>query len=138
MGLHIPIYPVRGQLLELRVPDPQLNASISYAGMYLVRKADGTTLAGTTEEHDSGFANHPTAAGARLFSAPPCTWRRLSKRPTCRIRSPGCDPVARPLATARSRARLAGPLHGQRSLSQRHAPQCHQHTPHCRFDHHRS
>lgn len=63
IGWQIPIYPVRGQLLELRVPDPQLHASISYHGMYLVRKADGTTLAGATEEHDSGFANHPTSAG---------------------------------------------------------------------------
>jgi glycine oxidase len=63
VGLRIPIYPVRGQLLELRVPEPQLHASISYNGMYLVHKADGTTLAGATEEHDSGFANHPTTQG---------------------------------------------------------------------------
>jgi glycine oxidase len=63
VGWHIPIYPVRGQLLELRVPQPQLHASISYNGMYLVHKADGTTLAGATEEHDSGFANHPTPQG---------------------------------------------------------------------------
>jgi glycine/D-amino acid oxidase-like deaminating enzyme len=35
--------------------------------MYLVRKADGITLAGTTEEHDSGFANHPTAAGRQAI-----------------------------------------------------------------------
>jgi glycine oxidase len=62
-GWQIPIYPVRGQLLELRVPEPQLHASISYNGMYLVRKADGSTLAGATEEHDSGFANHPTSEG---------------------------------------------------------------------------
>lgn len=63
VGWRIPIYPVRGQLLELRVPDPQLHASISYNGMYLVHKADGTTLAGATEEHDSGFANRPTSQG---------------------------------------------------------------------------
>lgn len=63
VGLRMPIYPVRGQLLELRVPDPQLRTSISYGGSYLVHKADGVTLAGTTEEHDSGFANHPTDAG---------------------------------------------------------------------------
>ena len=63
LGWKIPVNPVRGQLLELRVPDPQLQASISYGGMYLVHKADGTTLAGTTYEPDSGFANHPTAAG---------------------------------------------------------------------------
>ncbi len=36
---------------------------ISYGGMYLVRKADHTTLAGATEEHESGFANHPTPTG---------------------------------------------------------------------------
>jgi glycine oxidase len=67
VGLHLPVYPVRGQLLELRVAEPQLNASISYGGTYLVRKADGITLAGTTEEHDSGFANHPTAAGRQAI-----------------------------------------------------------------------
>jgi glycine oxidase len=31
--------------------------------MYLLHKADGITLAGTTYEQDSGFANHPTPAG---------------------------------------------------------------------------
>jgi len=64
VGLKIPVYPVRGQLLELLVPDPQLHACPFYRDMmYLVRKADGTTLAGTTYEPDSGFANHPTPAG---------------------------------------------------------------------------
>jgi glycine oxidase len=67
LGLRVPIYPVRGQLLELRVPDPQLQATISYDGMYLVRKADGITLAGATEEHDSGFVNQPTAAGRQII-----------------------------------------------------------------------
>ena len=67
LDLRIPIYPVRGQLLELRVPDPQLRATISYGGMYLVHKADGITLAGTTEEHDSGFVNQPTAAGRQAI-----------------------------------------------------------------------
>jgi glycine oxidase len=67
IGFHVPVYPVRGQLLELQVPDPQLVASISYGGMYLVHKADGTTLAGTTEEHDSGFANHPTPTGRQAI-----------------------------------------------------------------------
>lgn len=67
VGLRLPIYPVRGQLLKLRVPDPQLRATISYGGMYLVHKADGLTLAGTTEEHDSGFVNQPTAAGRQAI-----------------------------------------------------------------------
>jgi glycine oxidase len=63
LGLHVPIYPVRGQLLELRAPEPQLQATLSYQGMYVIRKADGVTLAGATEEHKSGFANHPTSEG---------------------------------------------------------------------------
>ena len=67
LDLQIPVYPVRGQLLELRVPDPQLRMTISYGGMYLVHKADGITLAGTTEEHDSGFVNQPTAAGRQAI-----------------------------------------------------------------------
>ncbi|NLE77891.1 MAG: FAD-binding oxidoreductase, partial [Chloroflexi bacterium] len=63
LGMRAPIYPVRGQILELRLPDPQLQASISYGGGYVVHKADGTTLAGTTEEHESGFVNETTPQG---------------------------------------------------------------------------
>jgi glycine oxidase len=63
VGLEIPVYPVRGQLLELLVPNSQLRASPSHNDMYLLHKADGITLAGTTYEVDSGFANHPTSAG---------------------------------------------------------------------------
>lgn len=63
IGLKIPVYPVRGQLLHLRVPDPQLNASMSHDHMYLTHKADGVTVAGTTYEPDSGFDNRPTLEG---------------------------------------------------------------------------
>lgn len=67
VGWRLPVYPVRGQLLELRVPNPPLRATISHGGMYLVHKADGITLAGTTEEHESGFRNQPTAAGRQAI-----------------------------------------------------------------------
>ena len=63
VGLKIPVYPVRGQILELLAPAPQLRACLSYDDMYLLHKADGVTLAGTTYERDSGFVNHPTPAG---------------------------------------------------------------------------
>ena len=43
--------------------DPQLRASLSYSGNYLLHKADGITQAGTTYERDSGFANQHTSAG---------------------------------------------------------------------------
>jgi glycine/D-amino acid oxidase-like deaminating enzyme len=55
---------VRGQILELQVPDPQLYASLAYDEMYVIHKADGLTLAGATYEPDSGFVNHTTSAGA--------------------------------------------------------------------------
>ena len=73
LGLKIPVYPVRGQLLELRVPAPQLRAllshsgSLPHSGVYLVHKANGTTVAGTTYEPDSGFANQTTAAGFKVI-----------------------------------------------------------------------
>jgi glycine oxidase len=63
IGFKIPVYPVRGQLLHLRVPDPQLNASMSHDHMYLTHKSDGVTVAGTTYEPDSGFDNRPTLEG---------------------------------------------------------------------------
>lgn len=63
LGMKIPISPVRGQLVKLDVDDPQLKSSLSYNGMYVLYKADGDTLAGTTEEADSGFVNHPTRDG---------------------------------------------------------------------------
>ena len=67
LDLKIPVYPARGEILELKVPDPQLKTSLSHNGMYLVPKADGATLAGTTYETDSGFANHATAAGLEVI-----------------------------------------------------------------------
>jgi len=105
LDLPVPIYPVRGQLVELQVPEPQLNANISYEGMYLVRKADGITLAGATEEHDSGFVNQPTAAGrqaildAALKLAPSLEDAQVvgqvcGLRPCARDRLPLIGPVA--------------------------------------------
>jgi len=63
VGLKIPVCPVRGQILELLAPAPQLRACLSHDDMYLLHKADGVTLAGTTYERDSGFVNRPTPAG---------------------------------------------------------------------------
>ena len=67
LDLEIPVYPARGEILELEVPDPQLKTSLAHDGMYLIPKADGSTLAGTTYEAASGFANHTTAAGLDLI-----------------------------------------------------------------------
>jgi len=65
-GLRIPVYPVRGQILRLQLPDPQLRTAVAYDHMYLLRKADGITVAGATYEPDSGFNDRSTAAGRQL------------------------------------------------------------------------
>lgn len=62
-GFNIPIYPVKGQLLELHAPDQKPRGAIIYDGMYVVQKSDGTVIAGATEEHQSGFNTNPTNAG---------------------------------------------------------------------------
>jgi glycine oxidase len=67
LGLHVPVYPVRGQILLLDVPGRQMNAVVMYGGMYIVRKADGTTLAGATQEHDSGFEVKTTEEGKQVL-----------------------------------------------------------------------
>lgn len=67
LGFKIPVWPVRGQILELQVPGPQLHASLSYSEMYVLHKANGLTLAGATYEPDSGFINHATSAGAEAI-----------------------------------------------------------------------
>jgi len=66
IGIVPTVYPVRGQLLILQEAERRLSTSISAGGgqeAYLVRKADGTLLAGTTKEHDAGFDVSTTSEG---------------------------------------------------------------------------
>lgn len=62
LGRPVPVVPLRGQLLRLRVPEPTLRACLLRHGGYLLPKQDGLTLAGTTEER-VGFRPRPTRAG---------------------------------------------------------------------------
>ena len=62
-GFYIPIYPVKGQLLELHTPHHKPRGAIIYDGMYIVQKSDGSVIAGATEEHQSGFNTNPTNTG---------------------------------------------------------------------------
>jgi glycine oxidase len=63
LGWPVPVVPLRGQLLRLRVPDPPLRACLVHGGSYLLPKRDGLTTAGTTMEL-AGFRPRPTQAGA--------------------------------------------------------------------------
>ena len=56
------ITPVRGQMIELRTPAAPLRHVVFGAGGYLVPRADGRLLCGSTEEH-VGFVKEVTADG---------------------------------------------------------------------------
>jgi glycine oxidase len=50
----VPVRPIRGQIVELRLPRPPVSRIVWAEGCYLVPWADGTVLAGATSE-DAGF-----------------------------------------------------------------------------------
>ena len=61
-GVDVDVRPQRGQLAALDPGSLVLRRSIFWSNGYLVPKADGTIIAGGTEE-DSGFDDRPTVAG---------------------------------------------------------------------------
>jgi glycine oxidase len=60
----LPVRPVRGQLLQLRVPQASLSPVLWGPGCYLVPWQDGTVLVGATSE-DVDFDESVTAGGVR-------------------------------------------------------------------------
>lgn len=65
IGLHVPVTPLKGQILRLRLPPAAAETRFSDTdGNYMARKADGLVYVGTTEEQ-VGFDETPTVA-ARL------------------------------------------------------------------------
>ncbi|HYR49175.1 MAG TPA: glycine oxidase ThiO [Candidatus Eisenbacteria bacterium] len=61
-GVEVDVLPQRGQLAALDPGMVSLRRSIFWSTGYLVPKADGSIIAGGTEE-DSGFDDRPTVAG---------------------------------------------------------------------------
>ena len=70
LGFEVPVWPSRGQLVRLRpVPGaPALRRMLTWRGRYLVPKADGSVVAGSTEE-TAGFDARVTAAGVESLLA---------------------------------------------------------------------
>jgi len=69
LGLNIPVYPARGQILSLRQPATPLNHTIIGNGVYIVPKIDNTIYVGATIEQ-VGFDKSNTAGGiASLLSS---------------------------------------------------------------------
>lgn len=64
----LPIAPLKGEILRLRVPGPPLRPSVGWGGNYATTKPDGLLWAGTTEE-SAGFDATPSAAAKRAILA---------------------------------------------------------------------
>ena len=61
LGMDVPVFPLRGQIVHLAPPDgvPMPTHSIFHENGYVLPKAGGDLLVGTTEER-AGFDAHPT------------------------------------------------------------------------------
>jgi len=65
----VPVEPVRGQIVEVRLPGRPLETVVSSDEVYLVPRPDATALVGSTLEH-VGFRNEVTAGAVeRLLAA---------------------------------------------------------------------
>lgn len=68
IGVRIPVYPMRGQIIHLSLPEvdtsrwPIVHA---FHGHYLVSWHDSRVVVGATREANAGFHPHATAAGVR-------------------------------------------------------------------------
>ena len=70
IGSRVPVSPLKGQILRLRLPPAAAETRFSDTdGNYMARKADGLVYVGTTEER-AGFDETPTAAARRPHPAP--------------------------------------------------------------------
>ncbi len=59
----MPVFPVRGQIVLLKVDERPFEPVISSGKTYLVPRRDGHVLLGSTEEPEAGFFNRNTAKG---------------------------------------------------------------------------
>ena len=62
LGFEIPVRPIRGQIVQLRMPQLPFNCVIEHGRQYLVPRQDGLILIGSTQE-DVGFEKLNTVDG---------------------------------------------------------------------------
>ena len=62
LGVEIPVRPIRGQIVQLQLPELPFNCVIEHGRQYLVPRQDGLILVGSTQE-DVGFEKKNTAEG---------------------------------------------------------------------------
>ena len=62
LGAHLPVTPLKGEILRLAAPGPPLELAVSWQGHYAASKPDGLLWAGSTEAK-AGFDDAPSASG---------------------------------------------------------------------------
>ncbi|NQU97362.1 MAG: FAD-binding oxidoreductase [Chloroflexi bacterium] len=62
LGIDLPVYPLKGQIMRLRAPGAPLAAALWWGGDYAGSRSDGLVWSGTTEER-VGFDENPTPEG---------------------------------------------------------------------------
>lgn len=62
LGFEIPVRPIRGQIVQLQMPQLPFHCVIEHGRQYLVPRQDGLILVGSTQE-DVGFEKKNTAEG---------------------------------------------------------------------------
>ena len=68
LGVGLPVHPVKGQILAVRILPPPISAIVWHGLSYLIPKADGSIVMGTTME-EVGFNDRDTIQGvARILS----------------------------------------------------------------------
>lgn len=66
----MPVHPVRGQMILLKLPERRFTHVISRGKFYLVPRRDGHVLLGSTEEPEAGFVKRCTPQGInKLFES---------------------------------------------------------------------
>ncbi len=96
---HMPVHPVRGQILLLKMAEPPFQQIISLEEehFYMVARDDGHVLVGSTEEHDSGFSRRNTAQAVARLSALAIEYVPILSEARVVRTWPACAPV-RPTA----------------------------------------
>jgi glycine oxidase len=68
LGYRLGVHPVRGQIVLLNRPQPQITRILMIGKRYLVPRGDGRVLVGSTEEPEAGFEKRTTPVGvSELF-----------------------------------------------------------------------
>jgi glycine oxidase len=67
LGSIMPVHPVRGQMILLKLPERRFQRAIMRGRNYLVPRRDGYVLLGSTEEPEAGYSKRNTAKAIAML-----------------------------------------------------------------------